>query len=524
MTRTRTPRPAVSAAVLSSTAVLAATALLAGATPAAAQTAPAREVVGATAASALTLTLNLPGGETTRVVLQLDPITGTVSRTASSTTATADATVLRGSLGGQALDSGTSSAMLPSPLESTANPAGAIADALAGTPLANLLKVELLPSSAAVTTGPTSTGEATVANLGAGLPDALAGALAPLTGPLQSAVNDVLTALAAASGTPVAQICAGVTDAVEALDPATSTIDEVLAALPVPVSVTGLLNETALGAVCGLSTTITQLNTALQDALSSLTGDSGVFGTGVVSSTQSITRSATGVTSTAEASIANLTLLGQSPFASAGVLRTRSTASATGAAGGATAAVESTIADLTGGTVDPFLQVRTTINGIRDSFVGEGPLPDALETVFDGVFDTLNAALAPVGVTVAKLDDSANAVDLTSCPTAITGDLTGTLTAADGRCAAAATRGVGVSVNLPAALAGPLGVAGPLVDLQIVPSAAVAQARPAAVVSPPPTAPPNLPRTGLDGTLLGGTGLLLLLGSAAVRRRRTALV
>ena len=200
--------------------------LLAGAPAAVAQTAPETDVAGATTGTALLLTVNLPGGAATRIVLELDPVTGTVSRTVSSTTATAEATVLRGSLGGQGLDSGTSSAMLPEPLESTSNPTGAIADGLAGTPLANLLKLELLPSSAAVTAAPTSTSTAAVSNIGIGLPDALAGALAPLLGPLTGGVNDVLTALADASGTPVAQICAGATDAVTALDPVTSPIDE----------------------------------------------------------------------------------------------------------------------------------------------------------------------------------------------------------------------------------------------------------------------------------------------------------
>lgn len=504
--------------------LLAATSLLAaGASPAAAVTAPGQDVVGGTAASALTLTLNLPGGEATRVVLQLDPVTGTVSRTSTSTTATADSTVVRGSLGGQALDSGTSSAMLPAPLESSSNPGGAIADGLAGTPLANLLKVELLPSSAAVTTAPSSAGDAAVANLGAGLPDDVADALAPLTVPLQGAIDDVLTALAEASGTPVSEICAGATEAVEALDPVTSGLDDALAALPVPVPVEGLLEQTALMALCGLSTTIAELNTALQDALSSLTGDSGVLGTGLVTSDQTITREAGRTTAVAEASVAALTLLGQTPFASAETLRTRSTASTAGTPGSAQASIDSTVADLRGGTIDPFLQVRTTIEGIRDSFVGEGALPEELETLFTDLFAAVNAALAPIGVTVFALDDSADAKAIDTCPTELDGLLSGELEAANGLCAAAATRGIGVQVNLPAALAGPLMITGPLVELAIVPTSAVVQARPVAAVAPALEPAPNrLPRTGPDA-LVAGAGLLLLAGAAAVRRRRTVL-
>ncbi len=503
------------------TAALALTAVsglvLASAGPAVAAT-TRQDAQAATAAQAVLLTVNLPGGAATKIVLAIDPVTGTVSKT-TKTDAAADATVLRGSLGAQSLGSGTSSAKLPSPTESSSNPAGAIGDGLAGTPLANLLKVELLPSHAKVTTAPSSASDASVANLGVGLPTALASALAPLTGPLLSTVDGALKALAAASGTPVASICAGATSAVTALNPVTSALDGVLKNLPVVVPVGGLLNTTALGALCDLSNTISQLNKALQDALSSLTGDSGVLGTGLITSNQTITRVGSTVTSRSEASIAGLTILGQKPFASADVLRTISTASVSGTPGSAKASIDSTIADLTGGTIDPFLQVRTTIAGIRNSFVGGGALPTELKTVFDDLFGLLNGALAPVGITLFKLDDSADSKAIAGCPSALTGVLTGTLAAANGRCAAAATRGVGLAVNLPAALAGPLGVGGPLVELQIVPTSAVAQAQNVTVAAPPKTVPGQLPRTGLSGGV-AGFGLLLLLTAAVVRRNR----
>lgn len=517
-------RPALRRTCRGAVALTATTGLLmAAAAPAAAQT-TASDVAGATQATALRLTLNLPGGEATRIVLELDPVTGTVSRS-TSTTATSDATVLRGSLGGQGLDSGTSSAKLPEPTSSSSNPAGAIEEALAGTPLANLLKVELLPSSATVSGAPTSEGEAAVANLGAGLPDALADALAPLTGPLADGVDQILTTVAAQSGVPVGEVCTNLTTVVQALAPVTGPLDAALGALPITVPAQALLDETVLGAICGLSTTITQLNTALQDALASLTGDSGVLGTGLVTSTQDITSSGAAITAVAESSIAGLTLLGQTPFASAEVLRTTSTAKTAGTPGTAAATVDSTVANLTGGTVDPFLQVRATIQGIRDSFVGEGDLPAELEVVFDELFDTLNAALAPVGITLFKLDDSADAKALSGCPAELDGLISGTFAAADGSCAAAATRGVGLSVTLPAALAGPLGIAGPLVELQIVPTAAVVRSRVRTVVTPAAPVPTvdRLPRTGLDGALLGTLGVTLLVGAAVLRRRRATL-
>jgi len=505
-----------SALVLGATTAL----LVTSAPVASAQTVPV-DVVGGAAATALTLTLNLPGGEATRVVLTLDPVTGTVSRT-TTTTATADAEVLRGSLGGEALGSGASSAMLPEPLESSSNPTGALAEGLAGTPLENLLRVELLPSAASVTAAPTSASEAAVANLGAGLPDDLADALAPLLGPLADGVDQLLTTLATESGMPVAEICAGTTEAVTALEPVTGPLDDALGALPIPVPVQAVLDETVLGAICGLSTTLDELNTALQDALASLTGDSGVLGTGLITADQDITTDGGVVTAVANASIAGLTLLGQTPFANAQVLQTTSTATAAGTPGSAAASVDSTIANLQGGTVDPFLQVRTTIAGIRDSFVGEGVLPTELETVFDDLFSTLNAALAPVGITVFKLDDSATAQAIESCPLELTGALSGTFVAPDGTCAAAATRGVGIQLNLPEALATPLMIGGPLVELQIVPTAAVARAQQRVVAALPVAAPTQLPRTGADSALVGLGGLALLGGAAVLRRRRTA--
>ncbi|MBK5307395.1 MAG: hypothetical protein JJD92_11970 [Frankiaceae bacterium] len=493
--------------------------LVAAAGPASA--AAALDVQGATAGQALLLTLNLPGGAATKIELVLDPVTGLVRKTTTSTAASADATVLRGSLGGQAMDSGASSAKLPAPTSSSSNPTGGIAAGLAGTPLENLIKVELLPSYAKVTTAPTSSSDAAVANLGVGLPDALASALAPLTGPLAAGVGTLLTTLADQAGMPVATLCSNLTAAVNALTPVTAPLQDALNQLPVPIPVAGLLDTTTLGAICGLQTLITQLNTALQNALASLTGDSGVLGTGLITSEQSITRTGDTVTSRAAASIDGLTLLGQQPFASAQVLQTVSTASVDGTAGSAKATVESTIADLTGGTVDPFLQVRSTIQGIHDSFVGGGALPARLKTLFDDVFSALNLALAPVGVSVFKLDDSADSKAMAGCPAALTGLLTGLLRESNGRCAAAATRGVGIALNLNAALAGPLGITGPLVSLQIVPTSAVAQAQPVSApvaVAPPAPAPQQLPRTGLDGSL-AAIGVLLLLGAVVARRR-----
>ncbi|MDQ3503227.1 MAG: hypothetical protein M3486_06405, partial [Actinomycetota bacterium] len=479
--------------------VAAASALLVGgAVPASAQAA-GQDVAGATAATAIRLTVNLPA-PLGQILLVVDPVTGTVSRVGGTPQAFGQAEVISGSLGGQALGSGPSTAMLPAPLSDTDNPTGATG------PLAELLTLELLPSSASVTAAPNSASKAAVANIGVGLPATVADALAPVTEPLEDAVGDALLALADALAVPVDTVCDTV------LDPLA-----VLPALPL----LGEIDQTLIDAVCGLATTIEDLNAALQTALDTLTGPNGVFGTGLVTAEQTITNAGNVITAQAMASIAGLTLLGQQPLSTATVLRTKSTATVNGTPGSADATLESTVADVTAGDpLDPFAQVRATINGILGN-VGEGVLPAELQILFDQVVDTLNGALAPIGITLIKSDATPQAQPLGACPDQLNGLQTGTFEAADGTCAAAATRGVGLAVTLPAALADALMIDGPLVELQIVPSAAVVKAQNIAAPAAPPVQPgPQLPRTGLDATLLGGLGAVLLIGTAVLRRRR----
>ena len=494
----RSRRAARSALVVAAASAL----LVGGAVPASAQTA-GQDVAGATAATAIILTVNLPQ-PLGKIELTVDPVTGTVSRVGGTPQAFGQAEVIRGSLGGQALGSGASTAMLPAPLSDSDNPTGATG------PLAELLTLELLPSSASVTDAPNSASKAAVANIGVGLPAAVADALAPVTDPLEVAVNDALLAIADALAIPVDTVC-------------TTVLDPLGAALP-PLPGLGAIDQTLIDAICGLQTTITQLNTALQTALDTLTGPNGVFGTGLVTGEQTITNAGGVITSRATATIAGLTLLGQQPLSTATVLRTTSTASVNGTPGSAEATLESTVADVTAGDpLDPFAQVRATIDGILGN-VGEGTLPPELQTLFTQLVDTLNGALAPLGVTVIKGDATPQAQPLGACPAELNGLLTGTFEAQDGTCAAAATRGVGLAVNLPAALATALMIdpALPLVEIQIVPSAAVARAQNVAAPAPPAVQPisAQLPRTGLDGALLGGLGALLLVGTALLRRRR----
>ncbi|MBW3640996.1 MAG: hypothetical protein KY451_14300 [Actinobacteria bacterium] len=500
----RSRRAARSALVVAAASAL----LVGGAVPASAQAA-GQDVAGATAATAIILTVNLPQ-PLGQIQLTVDPVTGTVSRVGGTPQAFGQAEVIRGSLGGQALSSGPSTAMLPAPLSDTDNPTGATG------PLAELLTLELLPSSASVTEAPNSASEAAVANIGVGLPAGVADALAPLTDPLEDAIGEVLLALAEATGTTVETVCDVVlADLGTAILPVTQPLSDVTG-LPVDT----LISQTLIDAVCGLRTTITQLNTALQTALDTLTGENGVFGTGLVTAEQTITNAGSVITAQAMASIAGLTLLGQQPLSTAEVLRTTSTATVNGTPGSAEATLDSTVADVTAGDpLDPFAQVRATINGIVGN-VGEGVLPPELQTLFDQLVDTLNGALAPLGVTVVKGDATPQAQPLGACPDQLNGLQTGTFEAADGTCAAAATRGVGLAVTLPTVLADALIIDGPLVELQIVPSAAVVKAQ--NIAAPPPAALPavQLPRTGLDAALLGGLGALLLVGTAVLWRRR----
>ncbi len=493
----RSRRAARSALVVAAASAL----LVGGAVPASAQAA-GQDVAGATAATAIRLTVNLPQ-PLGQLLLVVDPVTGTVSRVGGTPQAFGQAEVFNGSLGGQAIGSGPSTAMLPAPLSDTDNPTGDLTG-----PLAELLTLDLLPSSASVTEAPNSASKAAVANIGVGLPADVADALAPLTEPLEDALNDALLALADATGTTVDTVCDAVLN-----DVVVAPILGELGGIPVGGTI-----DATVDAICGLRTTITQLNTALQTSLDTLTGESGVFGTGLVTAEQTITNAGGVITAQAMASIAGLTLLGQQPLTTAEVLRTTSTATVNGTPGSAEATLDSTVADATAGDkLDPFLMVRGTINGITGN-VGEGVLPAELQTVFDQVVDTLNDALAPIGVNVVKGDETPQAQPLGACPDQLNGLQTGTFEAADGTCAAAATRGVALTVTLPTVLEDALMIDGPLVELQIVPSAAVVKAQNIAAPPPPPAV--QLPRTGLDGALLGGLGAVLLIGTAVLRRRR----
>jgi hypothetical protein len=479
------------------------------ATPAAAQTGGS-DLSGATRASALTLTLNLP--QATRVQLVLDPVSGTVrSVTGSAPEAQAVADLIAGSIAGQAQSFGRAEARLPAPT-SAAGPTDPFDAAVAGTPLAEFLSIRLLDSSAEVATAPSSTSQAQIASVGVGLPAALLESLAPALDPVRAGVSQVLTALAGGAAstqtlcdtlTPVGAVTQPVVDGVAGIPVIGTVVDELV----------GDADEGEIAVLCELDEILTELDAELAQSLGTLAGPGGVLGTGLITAQQSVVHEGTRTTATATASIADLTVLGTSPFVGVDALETTSTAVVDGTT--ATATVDQTAVNA---LANPVLTLVTDLQSLTGELLGvdlEGV--DELATELQALLE----ALAGIGIEAGPLTGAGDAIE--ACPTALDGGLSGTFQSPDGRCAAAASRGYGLAVTLPAALAGPLGIEGPLVELALVPTAAVAQAQPVATLgtTPPAASPRSLPRTGPEAPL-AVAGAALLLGAAALRRRRSA--
>lgn len=476
------------------------------AAPASAQPA-GTDVSGATRASALTLTINLP--QANQVQLVLDPVSGTVrSVTGQGPQAQAFADLIAGSIAGQAQSFGRAEAMLPAPTEA-AGPTNPFNAAIAGSPLAEFLSVELLDSNATVTAAPSSASEAQIASLGVGLPQALVDGLAPVLDPLRAGVTTLLTELADGTAGGVDALCAGAAPAGQITQPVVDALLPIPGVGTIAEDLLGGVDEGQVPVLCTLDQLLRDLDAELQASLDTLVGPGGVLGTGLIGARQSITTEGTKVTATAEASIADLTVLGRSPFVNATALQTRATATADGTT--ATAAVESAAVDV---AADPLAQLTTDLETLTGR-VADLPLDGVGELVTE--LQAVIEALLGIGIDAGRLGSPSDAI--AACPESLDGGLSGTFQSPDGRCAAAAARGYGLAVTLPAQLATPLGIQGPLVELAIVPAAAVAKAQPVAA-TPPGPAPPTLPRTGAEAPL-AAAGAALLLGAAALRRRRS---
>lgn len=475
------------------------------AAPAAAQTTTTTTTTtAATDAAAVRLTVNLP--QNNQIQLDIDPVAGAVkSVTGTGPEATAIATLIRGSIAGQAQSFPGAEAKLPEPKESS-GPTSALSEGIAGSPLAEFLSVGVANATASVTEAPSSASAASIANIGIGLPAALNDALQQLLTPLLAGVDQLLAGLEPIDG--VNQVCT-------ALEPVTVPIAEGGGSIPVlgpliPEVVAGTLSPEA-GVLCNVRAFLVQLRTSLGASLADLTGPGGLIGTGLLSASQSITTEGTKTTARATAEVANLQLLGQNPFGDVTALTTTSTAVLDGATADATIdkiAVEA--------FAEPLLTLDTNLDEITGDLAGIQlagltAVLDQIQTVLDG--------LAGIGVRAGPLD-VANPV-LEACPEQLAGQqLTGTFEA-PGACAAAAARGYGIAVTAPEQLATPLGIAGPLVALQFAPTAAVVRSSSTTSTTPAPARPRALPRTGAEAPV-AAVGLALLVGAALVRRRRTA--
>jgi MYXO-CTERM domain-containing protein len=464
---------------------------------------------GATQAAAIRITVNLPQGQQAQLVL--DPVSGTTRSVVSGTPeAQAFASLLAGTIVGRAQDLGRAEASLTGERQAS-GPTAPANDGFAGSPLAEFLSVKLLDSGAEVTEAPNSSSSATITSLGVGLPQALVDGLAPALTPIREGVTTLLLELADGTEGGIDQLCAGAAPAGQITQPVVDALQPVPGVGTIAEDLLGGVDEGQIPVLCTLDQLLRDLDAELQASLDTLVGPGGILGTGLVEAEQTITTEGGKVTSRSAASIADLTVLGQSPFAEARALQTTSVAAADGTTADAT--VDAVAVEL---VADPVARLFTDLDTLTGQIAdlpldGVGELVTELQALFD--------ALLGIGIDAGRLGSPTDKIE--ACPTTLTGDLSGTFEAGDGSCAAAAARGYGLAITLPAAIAGPAGINGPLVEIAISPSAAVANAR--GVVAPPPTPDdPLLPRTG--GELpVAAAGLALLVGAALLRRRRGAL-
>jgi hypothetical protein len=482
---------------------------LLAAAPATAQT-TTTSTSAATSAAALRLVLNLPEENTLQI--DVDPVTGTIrSVTGSGPEARAYAAVIAGGLGEEGQAFGEAIAMLPEPLEASGGPLDQLNDGINDSELGDFLLVEALGSEASVTTAPNSASEAGT-RLGVGLPPPLAEGLLEVLEQVIDGIDTLLVELAPIDEATGA-VCEGLS---EILNP----VGEGAGALPVVGPSIGKiindadegLNAEDTGTLCELREFLILVLGELDDGLGDL-GEVGLLTVGLLEASQSITTEGRRVTATASASVADIDVLGiGNPFVDADVLETTSTAVL--APGVAEATIDAAAVEV---DAEPVALIGTDLS---EELEGQllGIELDGVEELVTQIRALLDA-LAGIGIEGGRLtapDDT-----LEACPEAIDLNLSGTFEA-PGVCAAAAALGYGLRVNLPEELAEPLGLAGPLLAVQFVPTAAIVRSETTTTAAPPRAAPAPagpLPRTGAE-TLLAGAGIALIMGAALVRRRR----
>jgi hypothetical protein len=483
--------------------------------PAAAQTSTTTTTVyGETAASALRITINLPEGNV--IQLLVDPVSGVVRTvTGQSPEARAFAAILAGSIGDQGQAFGEALAMLPEPLTANGGPLADLNDGINSSELGEFLEVEVLGSEAEVTPTPTSESAAGTA-LSLGLPQQLADGLSQVFEPLIAGLEEILAGLEPTDEATQA-LCEGLTQVTDPVIDGGAGDIPVLG--PILVDATDGLADPEIGTLCNLRNYLVAITAELEDALSGLGGVGGILSIDTLFAAQEIVTEGTKVTATATAEAGDITLLPGTvdinPLGEVEVLTTTSTAMVDGQNAEATVEADAVTID-----VDPIALIDYDLEDLEGQLIGIEL--DGLNALLDQI-EGLLEALAGIGIEGGRLGSPDDAI--AECPEALDPNLSGTFEAEDGTCAAAAARGYGLALVAPEELVEALGLAGPLVEVTFVPTAALARIDTTTTTAPPPPQPVQgqLPRTGPEA-LLAIAGLALVFGAALVRRRRTAAV
>lgn len=316
----------------------------------------------------------------------------------------------------------------------------------------------------------TSTSSSSLASLRIGL-GGLTDSL-PLKTDLDSALNQVQATVDSTQGTLTSTI-----------NTALDTLNEVSNGATAPVA----------AQVEAVESQLTTLLDQLQGTLSNLTADSDLLALNLLESTNTITRKGDMVEARAMSAVGGLDIL--AGLVSVDAVKTESFSSANGVKGAAAADSLTTVLGL---KVADVLDLKLTDKGLSGTVAGQA-LPPAAQDAVNTVISSVNGLLATAGVNI------------------VYGQKTTTVDP-NGKSASSSSQGVGIIVNPPV-----LGLAKPLLAVQLVPAGtavnAVKLAKPAAPVTPRVATPRSLPRTGAPETVaIVGAGLVAT--AAVVSRRR----
>jgi len=327
------------------------------------------------------------------------------------------------------------------------------------------------PESA--TSALTSTSSSSLASLRIGL-GGLTDSL-PLKTDLDSALNQVQATVDSTQGTLTSTI-----------NTALDTLNQVSGGATAPVA----------AQVEAVESQLTTLLDQLQGTLTNLTADSDLLSLNLLESTNTITRKGDMVEARALSAIGGLDVLAGLVHVDA--VKTESFSSANGVKGAAAADSLTTVLGL---KVADVLDLKLTDKGLSGTVAGQS-LPPAAQDAVNTVINSVNGLLATAGVNI------------------VYGQKTSTVDP-NGKSASSSSQGVGIIVNPPV-----LGLAKPLLAVQLVPAGtavnAARLAKPAAPVTPRVNTPRSLPRTGAPETVaIVGAGLVATAAVVSRRRRVT---